>query len=166
MTTTSDSAASIPLELFDDVVTWQQRRSDRDAWHVQPGSALSGDDRWTDPYRLSQAAVHRLHSAIDLHAIKLLLVDASALPTFALFTRNRAAMENAASVAWLLEPASRYDRVARRLQMAADNARSGDSAIALIQQNVEPAQQVPVTHCKMSSARYRSRRSGTRSRRP
>ena len=144
--TTPDPTTSIPLALFDDVTRWSQRRTDVAAWAVEPGSALLGDDRWADSYRVSHGAQHRLHSAIDnLYAVKLLLVDASSLPTFAAFTLIRAGMENAALVSWLLQPATRPERVRRRLQLAVSNAKHGDSAIALVLKHADPNTDAKVT---------------------
>ncbi|MDP9818514.1 hypothetical protein [Spirilliplanes yamanashiensis] len=140
--TAPDPTTSIPLALFDDVVKWSQRRTDLGAWAVEPGSALHGDDRWADPYRVSHAAQHRLHSAIDnLHAVKLLLVDAATLPTFATFTLIRAGMENAAVVSWLLQPADQPERVRRRLQLEAGNAKNRDTALTLMLRNAGPDEQ-------------------------
>src|SRR5690349_15715455 len=109
------------------------RGEDAARYHVFDGSALCGDDRRSAPYHVSHEAWQRLDSAVDhLFALKVLIADAGVLPTYAPFTLLRAAIENAASAVWLLDPSSRSERVLRRLRLEAANAKNSDRAVSLL----------------------------------
>lgn len=83
----------------------------------EPGSILAGDDATLDPYQLSHAAWVALGTAVDhVHALRS-LIAANILHTFAPFTLLRAALENAATVVWLLAPSAHDQRVLRRLRL-------------------------------------------------
>ena len=91
---------------------------------VIPGSDLSGDDRATSPYQVSQAACNFMLAAVShLQGLRELLgvpkdpADFEMLlHTHAEFTLARGAFENASGVVWLLESDDRQERVLRRLR--------------------------------------------------
>ncbi len=88
---------------------------------VIPGSDLSGDDRATSPYRVSQAACNFMLAALShLQGLRNILgvpkdpADFEMLlHTHAEFTLARGAFENASAVVWLLESNDRQVRVRR-----------------------------------------------------
>lgn len=89
-----------------------------------PGSDLSGDDRATNPYQVSQAACNFMLAAVShLQGLRDILgvpkdpADFEMLlHTHAEFTLARGAFENASAVVWLLESNDRQERVLRRLR--------------------------------------------------
>jgi hypothetical protein len=95
-----------------------------DWMQVIPGSALSGDDRATKPYPVSQAACNFMLAAIShLQGLREVLgvpkdpADFQMLlHTHAGFTLARGAFENASGAVWLLDPDDRHERVLRRLR--------------------------------------------------
>jgi len=97
------------------------------AWQVQPGSALAGDDAKTNPYQLSHAAWHALTVAVDhLRCLRNSLVDelegnrlSVRICTHAQSSLVRGAIENGARAVWLLGPRTRLTRVQRRLSLEA-----------------------------------------------
>jgi hypothetical protein len=113
-----------------------------DAWHAgmevaqtapPPGSPLAADDRVCAPFHVSHAVWMALSHAVDnLHAFRTLTLTGGP-NDFRLSTRPygaypnlRATVENASVALWLLGPASRNERVLRRLRWALDNARNRD----------------------------------------
>jgi hypothetical protein len=97
------------------------------------GSSLRKDDEVTDPYQLSHAVVGALVSAVDhLDAVRALVQDAGVVHARAPFTLMRAALENSATAVWLIAPASRDERVLRRLRLQWDDARDGEKACRLV----------------------------------
>lgn len=94
---------------------------------VEPGSSLAGDDRKTNPHHLSHAVTQLSSVALDhLHALRTLILDAGALHNSAPFTLARSATEAGATALWMLTPRTRTERVRRRLQLAAQNAKDGN----------------------------------------
>jgi hypothetical protein len=92
-----------------------------------PGSALVGDDRASNPYKVSQSALRALSIATEhLHAFEALIVEAGYLHLSAPFTLIRASIETASSAVWLLEPTSRSERVLRSLRVGVGDAIDGD----------------------------------------
>ncbi len=85
---------------------------------VIPGSDLSGDDRATSPYQVSQAAaVSHLQGLREILGVPKDPADFEMLlHTHAEFTLARGAFENASGVVWLLESDDRQERVLRRLR--------------------------------------------------
>lgn len=92
---------------------------------VQPGSALNRDDRDAAPYQVSHSAWMALSQAIDcLQALRLLTVrqkeenklEVFTLP-YSLYPLIRGAFENASRALWLIGPASRNERITRRLRL-------------------------------------------------
>jgi hypothetical protein len=91
---------------------------------VIPGSDLSGDDRATSPYQVSQAACNFMLAAVShLQGLRELLgvpkdpADFEMLlHTHAEFTLAKGAFENASGAVWLLESDDRQERVLRRLR--------------------------------------------------
>ncbi|WP_299039964.1 hypothetical protein [uncultured Pseudokineococcus sp.] len=86
---------------------------------VQDGSASAGDDAATAPLHLSHAAWLALTLALDkLEAVRALVEDAHRTQPWAHHTLLRSALEHAATAVWLLAPASRDERIRRRLKLA------------------------------------------------
>jgi hypothetical protein len=92
---------------------------------VVPGSELSGDDRATSPYQVSQGAYNFMMGAVShLQGLRESLgiprdpvsFEMLVLHTHAEFTLARGAFENASGVVWLLDPDDRTERVERRLR--------------------------------------------------
>lgn len=91
---------------------------------VIPGSDLSGDDRATSPYQVSQAACNFMLAAVShLQGLREILGVPKdpddfemLLHTHAEFTLARGALENASGVVWLLESDDRQERILRRLR--------------------------------------------------
>jgi hypothetical protein len=114
-------------DLFVKIEQLHHQRGDRERFAVQPGSSLAGDDQATDPYQLSHAVAAAMgHSVEHLHAIRALIIDAGVMHPAAPFTIARAAIENASIAVWLLAPASRTERVMRRLRWNWVDARDGN----------------------------------------
>lgn len=110
-------------EVFDLVEVWRDRVQGPSP-EPTPGSSLAADDAATTPYTMSHAVVAALCSAVDhLDALRVLIQEADTVHSRAPYTLMRAALENAAIAVWLLAPASRKERVLRRLrlQWADDN---------------------------------------------
>ncbi|MDH6137986.1 hypothetical protein P3T37_007429 [Kitasatospora sp. MAA4] len=101
-------------------------------WQVPSGSPLAGDDAKTDPYQVSHSVQHAVQAAADhLHCLRSSLVqhmDAErvtlVLHTYGSFTLLRGALENSARAVWLLAPASRYERIRRRLALQNDDIKN------------------------------------------
>ena len=129
------------IKLLGRAAAWQERTgSDQNASAVDPGSALAGDDRRTDPYQVSHAAWHALTISVDhLHCLQSAVNGYEAhdplavrLHVYAPFTLLRAGLENAATAVWLLSPAQRKERVLRRLRLEAVNVRHSDAIHGLL----------------------------------
>jgi hypothetical protein len=129
------------IKLLGRAVAWQERTgSDPDASAIDPGSALAGDDRRTDPHQVSHAAWHALTIAVDhLHCLQTAVNGCQAhdpgavrLHIYAPFTLLRAGFENAATAVWLLSPAQRKERILRRLRLGAANVRHADAMGSLV----------------------------------
>jgi hypothetical protein len=92
-----------------------------------PGSALSADDEYLYPYRLSDAAWHALSHAVDhLSCLRAVVRDAGLIHMYAPFSLLRAALENASAAVWMLQPTVSQDRLTRRLRLAADDIRNDE----------------------------------------
>lgn len=108
------------LRLLGDVDSWLSR-IDPDAYppRPSPGSPLRADDERTSPYQLSHAVWHSLSHAVDhLNCLRTLLRDARVIHMYAPYSLLRSALENASAAVWMLQPARRPERVARRLRFA------------------------------------------------
>ena len=128
----SDEAQQQLVKIFDLVSRW---RGWTGAAPPVPavGSSLRKDDEVTDPYQLSHALIGALVSAVDhLDAVRALVQDAGILHARAPFTLLRAALENSATAVWLLAPASRNERVLRRLRLQWADALDGEKAHQLV----------------------------------
>lgn len=81
---------------------------------AKPGSLLGVVDAMGEPFQASHHVGYLLHTAVDhLHGLKMMMGQAGAQHTFAPYTLVRAAIENASTALWILQPdASR--EVARR----------------------------------------------------
>jgi len=100
---------------------------------AQSGSSLAGDDMATDPHQISHSALRCLGVAVDhMQALRDLILKGQVLPIHACYTLLRAALENAATVVWLLGPTARNDRVTRQLRNTWANAVNGERVRALI----------------------------------
>ncbi|MFF3454294.1 hypothetical protein ACFYXH_08165 [Streptomyces sp. NPDC002730] len=117
-------------------------QSRSDAWLVQPGSALAGDDARTDPYHVSHSAWQALTVAVDhLHCLRRSLVEkvgkreiALTLHTHGQASLLRGAFENSARTVWILSPSSRLERVERRLALQAADHKASDRTMQLLGQ--------------------------------
>lgn len=95
----------------------------------QPKSSLAGDDKATDPYHLSHVVGMSLGVALDqLKALENLIITARSVHPYGTFSLIRSAIENAATALWLLSPASRQERVTRRLQLLQQDAYNQNKA--------------------------------------
>ncbi|WLQ69380.1 hypothetical protein [Streptomyces glycanivorans] len=65
------------------------------------------------------------HAADHLHAVQALLFEARVIHSYAPYSLLRAAVEAAGEAIWLLEPASRDERIRRCLKRAYENVRQG-----------------------------------------
>jgi hypothetical protein len=106
------------------VLVWQFRMLP--AWRIEqgkgddphPDSQYSEDDAAAYPFLISAAVRQALGHSIDhLRTLDAVVRDAKVLPLSASFSLLRGALENAATVVWLLNPAAREERVRRRLQL-------------------------------------------------
>jgi hypothetical protein len=98
--------------------------SGKDPPEVERGSPLAGDARKSPSLQVAHAAwTAVVHSVDHLHALRALLGQAQIINLGAPYTLVRAALENAATAVWLLEPARRPERLRRRLKLAYDDAR-------------------------------------------
>jgi hypothetical protein len=106
--------------------------------HVEPGSALAGDDRLTSPYELSHAAWRAICQAVDnLHALRSITVvgdhehvNVNTHP-YAAYPLIRAALENASQAAWLVGPSNRNVRLTRRFRLLLTDATNLDKVAGL-----------------------------------
>ncbi|HEY3547380.1 MAG TPA: hypothetical protein VGK17_15005 [Propionicimonas sp.] len=106
-----------------------------DEWPIEPRSSLAGDDLKSSPYRVSHAVISCLTTGVlHLHAIKTLVIDAEKLHTGVPWTLARAAIENLAVGYWMLQPASRAERITRVLQWHRQNFVDLDKATQGIRQ--------------------------------
>lgn len=95
---------------------------DPDGFPVEPRSSLAGDDRASNPYRVSHVLHLCLSAGIDhLHAIKSLILDAGLLHIAAPSSLARGALENFAAASWVLTGQNRDERVERALRWHAKN---------------------------------------------
>jgi hypothetical protein len=110
-----------------------------------PDSPLRGDDARTHPYDLSHAVWRHLSNSVDhltcMHAV---LGKASLVPMYAPFTLVRGALENACAAIWLLQPASRRERLIRRFRLAISDIHHEYQAGELMGQAEPHARQKPI----------------------
>jgi hypothetical protein len=76
-------------------------------------------------YQLGHAALHAMD---HLHCLRALIADGQLLNMYTPYPLVRAALENASTAVWLLAPASRTERIIRRLRLAALDLRSADKS--------------------------------------
>ncbi|SIM72150.1 hypothetical protein [Micromonospora cremea] len=116
------------LGILEQVDAWRARLNPEGPRRtVGAGSALAGDDRRVNPYHTSRAAWIALSHAVDhLHAHRTVLCDAAMIHMYAHYSLLRGAFENASTAVWLLGPASRPERLTRRLRFAAADVRNGE----------------------------------------
>lgn len=98
------------------------------AWEIQPGSPLAGDEAKSHPYQVGHGAWHALTVAQDhllcLHSSLHGEPGRVLIHTHAQFTLLRAGLENAARAVWLLRPKDRATRITRRLAMQRNEVRA------------------------------------------
>ena len=120
------------LRLLGEVDGWLARIDPDHAGRPQqpaPGSPMRADDKLLHPYQLSHATWHSLSHAVDhLSCLLTLLKDAHVIHMYAPYSLVRSALENASAAVWMLRPASRTERVARRLRFAMNDIRNGEQA--------------------------------------
>lgn len=125
------------LGLVDQIDAWHQRFEGKPP-NPMAGSSLAGDDAASDPFHVSHAVWLALSHAVDnLHAFRVLAVERSGshytvvTRPYGLWPNLRAAIENSASALYVLGPAKRDERVARRLRILLQDAREADKAAKL-----------------------------------
>jgi hypothetical protein len=112
----TDVGLKILSRVFAMVEAWRNRIHERPP-SPEAGSSLAGDDKATDPSRLSHAVIALLISAVDhFETLRLVVEEQHALPARGGFTLLRVALENAAVAVWLLAPGLRDERVFRLLR--------------------------------------------------
>jgi hypothetical protein len=100
---------------------------------IESSSPLAGDAAKSPQHRVDHAAWSAIAHAIDhLHAVKALVIDARKLHPYAPYSLLRAAIENAATAVWLLEPSDRSTRLERCLRLAYNEAAESGNARELI----------------------------------
>jgi hypothetical protein len=100
---------------------------------VEDGSPLAGDAHKSASLQVAHAAwAGFAHSVDHLHALKALILHAQMLHIYAPMTLLRAAIENAASAVWLLDPAQRLERLRRRLKLAHHEASEAGQVAKLL----------------------------------
>ena len=103
---------------------------DPNAFPVEAGSSLAGDDRASSPYHVSHVLRHCMDAGIDhLHALKTLVLDAGLLHIAAPSSRARGVLENLAA-SWVLTGQSRNQRVERALRWHGENITDSSRAMA------------------------------------
>lgn len=122
------------LRVLQQLDAWAARTgADGPGLRPAPRSPLCGDDNQAHPYQLSHAAWHFLSGAVDhLGCLRTLLCEAKVVHMYAPFTLIRAGLENACGAVWLLQPAKRKERLARRLLLAIDDVRQREQARQLV----------------------------------
>lgn len=128
---TEQQAAAKWSQVAPQIDRLQARTDDEDDFQILPGSSLAGDDKRSDPYRVSHAVKHCLVAGIDhLHALKVLVVEAQKLHAAAPASLARGCLENMATAYWIPHPTSRVERVTRCLRWYWKNATDQHLAIA------------------------------------
>jgi hypothetical protein len=113
------------LRVLSETEAWAAR-TNAEAPRLRPAchSSLRGDDDRTHPYELSHTVWRHLSNAVDhLSCLQALLGDAKVIHMYAPFTLVRGALENACGAVWLLQPARRKERLARRFRLAIGDIR-------------------------------------------
>lgn len=124
--------------LFERIDEWNAE-TDRPSAPVEPGSALTGDDRKLPTLVNSGEAWSGFVRSVDnLHAVKTLLVDARVSHTFAPYSLIRSSIDNASATVWLLTPRQRVERLRRRLRLAHLDAYESGKIQKLTGQQPEP----------------------------
>lgn len=98
----------------------------------EPGSSMALDDLATAGYDpLSSQVSGLLHASHDhLHGVKSIVTDAGALHTYAEYALARAGLECAVLAWWLMESASRRERVTRSLRLFWEETLDAGRALA------------------------------------
>jgi hypothetical protein len=113
------------LRVLSETEAWAAR-TNAEAPRLRPApcSSLRGDDDRTHPYELSHTVWRHLSNAVDhLSCLQALLGDAKVIHMYAPFTLVRGALENACGAVWLLQPARRKERLARRFRLVIGDMR-------------------------------------------
>lgn len=99
---------------------------------VQMGSSLAEDDKRTDPYQMTTMVAISLNAAADhISALRSTIIKGEGVHPWASYTLLRAALENAATSVWLLEPSTRRsERIKRLLRLHYTNAHDRNKAVA------------------------------------
>ncbi|BCJ65111.1 hypothetical protein [Polymorphospora rubra] len=107
------------LAILEPVESWLARISPTNPdMKIDADSPLAADDKLTHPYPTSYAAIALFGHAIDhIHMLRVAL-HAGTLNIYAPYTLVRGALENAASIAWLLAPDDQSTRLIRRFRLA------------------------------------------------
>src|SRR5688500_1141081 len=122
-----------PQAFFSTITTWMEERTTKEPPAIEPGSPLAGDGAKSPEHQVGHAAWSGISLAVDhLHAIKVQVIDAQVLHPYSPYTLMRAAIENAATAVWLLEPNDRNERLQRRLKLAHHEAFEAGKARELL----------------------------------
>jgi len=104
-------------QVFTNLPTWRARLSSPTP-EPSNRSSLASDDQATAPWQLSHAVVRALVGSVDnLDVLRSMVFTAREVYSNAPFTLIRGAIEGAATVAWLLAPKNRNERVLRQLRL-------------------------------------------------
>jgi hypothetical protein len=134
------------LDVLRETEDWAARISaDADRVRAAADSPLAGDDAQTHPYDLSHAVWRHLSNSVDhLSCMHAVLGKANIVPMYAPFTLVRGALENACAAVWLLQPASRRERLIRRFRLAVTDIHHEYQAGELMAQAEPHAKQKPI----------------------
>jgi len=123
------------LKLLKQLDPWLDRCAGDKPGFTEPGagSSLRGDDARLHPYEISHAVWSALSHGVDhLHALRSQVREGKAIHNFAPYTLLRTAIENSSAAVWLLSPASRPERITRRLRYASTDIKNGEEVKRLI----------------------------------
>jgi hypothetical protein len=123
------------LRLLQEIDPWLERCAGATPGfkEADAGSPLRGDDHRVHPYETSHAVWGALSHGVDhLHALRSQVREGRAIHNYAPYTLLRTAIENSSVAVWLLAPASRPNRIMRRLRYASTDIKSGEDVKKLI----------------------------------
>lgn len=119
----------------------------------QAGSPMDADDKRVAPYHISHACWHSLSHAVDhLACLSALLRVAGMVNMYAPYTLVRGAHENACSAVWMLQPARRTERLARRLRFGVNDINHGEEAAHLTRQEGPKTKAERITQVRQIAA--------------
>jgi hypothetical protein len=134
------------LRVLSEIDPWAARtNAGASRLRPDPQSPLGADDAVTHPYDLSHVVWRHLSNAVDhLSCMRAVLGGAKVIHMYAPFTLVRGALENACAVLWLLQPASRRERLIRRFRLAVTDIRHEYQAGVLMGHASQREEQRPI----------------------